>query len=131
MPRKPPTACRYSGCPNLCDAGQTYCFEHHKERAAVYDRERGSAIQRGYGSEWQKYSRSFLQKNPFCVGCGQRATQVDHIIPAKPGNPLFWDPSNHEQMCNSCHSRKTASKDGGFGNKPKGEGGKNLYSSGR
>ncbi|KAE8545359.1 hypothetical protein F6453_2331 [Marinobacter nauticus] len=29
---------------------------------------------------------------------------------------LFWDDSNWQALCHSCHSEKTASEDSGFGN---------------
>jgi 5-methylcytosine-specific restriction protein A len=29
---------------------------------------------------------------------------------------LFWNRSNWQSLCHSCHSRKTASEDGGWGN---------------
>ena len=42
--------------------------------------------------------------------------EVDHIIPAKPDESLFWQSSNHQALCKPCHSEKTATEDGGFGN---------------
>jgi 5-methylcytosine-specific restriction protein A len=43
------------------------------------------------------------------------ATEVDHIVPVARGGALLdWD--NLQSMCHGCHSRKTASEDGGFGN---------------
>jgi 5-methylcytosine-specific restriction protein A len=43
---------------------------------------------------------------------------VDHIKPVSgPGDPLFWEPTNHQALCQSCHSIKTAREDGAFGNK--------------
>jgi len=45
------------------------------------------------------------------------STVVDHIQPVKgPEDPAFWDPRNHQALCRSCHSAKTAARDGGFGN---------------
>jgi 5-methylcytosine-specific restriction protein A len=29
---------------------------------------------------------------------------------------LFWDQSNWQPLCHTCHSKKTAREDGGFGN---------------
>jgi 5-methylcytosine-specific restriction protein A len=29
---------------------------------------------------------------------------------------LFWDRSNWQGLCHPCHSAKTATEDGGFGN---------------
>jgi 5-methylcytosine-specific restriction protein A len=48
--------------------------------------------------------------------CGKAtATDVDHIRRVSGADdPLFWDASNHQPVCHSCHSRKTATMDGGF-----------------
>ncbi|MGY6410502.1 MAG: HNH endonuclease [Alkalilacustris sp.] len=40
---------------------------------------------------------------------------MDHATPHKGGRKLFWDRSNWAPMCASCHGRKTARHDGGFG----------------
>nr|DAE96978.1 MAG TPA: HNH endonuclease [Caudoviricetes sp.] len=45
------------------------------------------------------------------------ATEVDHIIPHRGDQKLFWDMSNWQALCHNCHSAKTAREDGGFGNK--------------
>lgn len=49
---------------------------------------------------------------------------VDHIIPHKGDQSLFWDQMNWESLCARCHGLKTATEDGGFGReaKPKREG---------
>jgi 5-methylcytosine-specific restriction protein A len=44
-----------------------------------------------------------------------RATELDHIIPHKGNNELFWDESNHQGLCKHHHSLKTAKEDGGWG----------------
>ncbi|WEG14915.1 HNH endonuclease [Pullulanibacillus sp. KACC 23026] len=45
---------------------------------------------------------------------------TDHIKPVSgPNDPLFWDPNNHQALCVSCHSTKTAKEDGGFGRRKK------------
>ena len=40
---------------------------------------------------------------------------VDHIkaISSK-DDPMFWKADNHQGLCWSCHSNKTATEDGGF-----------------
>ncbi|NMC30742.1 MAG: HNH endonuclease [Pelolinea sp.] len=42
------------------------------------------------------------------------ATDVDHKVPLSSGGTHA--DTNLEGMCHSCHSRKTALNDGGFGN---------------
>jgi 5-methylcytosine-specific restriction protein A len=77
-----------------------------------------------YGRDWQKLRSRHLAKYPLCVECGintqkHRNANVDHIIPHKSDMKLFKDPKNLQTLCHSCHSRKTAKHDGGFGNRRK------------
>ena len=82
---------------------------------------RPSAAKRGYGYKWDKARKRYLAKNPLCVYCKRYhdqvrpATCVDHIIPHKGDPGLFWGVENWQGLCGSCHSRKTAREDGGFG----------------
>src|SRR5690625_1775361 len=53
-----------------------------------------------------------LQRDNFqCVWCGilltltKRSHAVDHIKPHKSDPALFWDLSNLQSLCASCHSR--------------------------
>ena len=43
------------------------------------------------------------------------ANVVDHIVPHKGNEALMWDESNYQSLCKTCHDRKTATDDGGFG----------------
>ena len=84
--------------------------------------QRESAARRGYGSAWQKARLQYLMINPLCVDCEAEnrivsAIVVDHIVPHKGDNELFWDRSNWQGLCKTHHSRKTATQDGGFGNR--------------
>jgi 5-methylcytosine-specific restriction protein A len=79
-------------------------------RNQCYEKQRGTASQRGYGGNWQAYRKLFLANNPLCVECDrpEPATDVDHIVPVSGSDdPLFWDSENHQALCHSCHSRKT------------------------
>lgn len=44
------------------------------------------------------------------------ASVVDHRIPHRGDMTLFWDSSNWQSMAKTCHDKKTAREDGGFGN---------------
>lgn len=44
------------------------------------------------------------------------AVEVDHIVPHRGDPALMWDSDNWQALCKHCHSVKTASEDGGFGN---------------
>lgn len=97
----------------------------HKPRGAPstaqnrkdYDQARGTATQRGYDSRWRKARATFLAHHPLCVACLDEgrtvaANEVDHIIPHRGNMGLFWDKTNWQALCKSCHSRKTALEGG-------------------
>mgnify|MGYP003152916879 CR=1 FL=1 len=110
-----------SGDPASEDLKQMRAASLRDERAAsasVYNKERGSAASRGYGSRWRRLRRMVLNRQPLCVRCGAPATDVDHIMPRAAGGDDSFE--NLQGMCKSCHSRKTASEDGGWGRKSKG-----------
>jgi len=77
-----------------------------------------SATQRGYTGDWARASRAYRKENPLCVRCKAEgrltpATQVDHIKPWRGDRELFWDISNWQSLCASCHSLKTNHEDRG------------------
>lgn len=80
---------------------------------------RPNAAARGYDAEWQVLRAAHLATHPYCVVCGIAATTVDHIKPHRGDDELRLDPDNLQSTCTSCHSSKTASRDGGFGNRRK------------
>ncbi len=110
--------CSRAGCFGVVDdAGQ--CNNGHGKAKPVDTRTR-NASQRGYGWRWAKASRAFRQSNPWCAECERngivtRCNVVDHIVPHKDDQTLFWDQANWQALCKPCHDRKTATEDGGFG----------------
>jgi 5-methylcytosine-specific restriction enzyme A len=115
MPYAAPHPCAHPGCPKLTHDRR--CREHRREEWKEQDRNRPSAVARGYGSEWRKASRQFLRENPLCAECLKtgrlRPSEVtDHIVPHKGNMTLFWDSANWQPLCWRCHSRKTAKEDG-------------------
>lgn len=114
MPYRPRKPCHHPGCPNLTEG--MYCTLHQPQHKP--DTQRPSAHRRGYTKRWQTASKSFLLHHPFCVRCRQQgrltpATVVDHIIPHRGDQKLFWDESN---------DRKTWTEDRfvsyGYGSQP-------------
>lgn len=96
--------------------------QHTNRIADLYVRP--SANERGYTHRWRDYAVNYLEANPLCVMCLANgltvASQcVDHIVPHKGDQELFWNPENHQALCLECHNRKTAKEDGAFGNKVK------------
>lgn len=56
------------------------------------------------------------EAHPLCVQCAKqgkyvRATVVDHIIPHRGDQKLFWDQNNWQALCKSCHDKKTLTED--------------------
>ena len=106
--------------PRICSCGLkvahgAVCICRQRRKAEA-DRARPGARQRGYDSRWDKARRTFLRANPWCACCGNRATHVDHIVAHGGDQRLFWNKDNWQPLCQACHSRKTAARDGGFGN---------------
>ena len=100
-----------------------------------------SAAKRGYDRAWKRTSDAYLAENPLCVdphgdhivrvrdeytgeyrdvSVAVEATDVDHIIPHCNDMGLFYDWDNLQSLCHACHGKKTATEDGGFGNRKKG-----------
>jgi 5-methylcytosine-specific restriction protein A len=77
------------------------------------DRHRPSAARRGYGRRWRKARAAFLAQHPLCAACRVQgrvvaATVVDHIVPHRGDQKLFWDETNWAPACKPCHDAKTA-----------------------
>lgn len=73
-----------------------------------YDRERGTARQRGYTSKWDKASAAFLKRHTICPACEaagilQRSEVTDHIVPHKRDQKLFWERKNWQPCCRWHH----------------------------
>ncbi len=113
MTRKSLSTCVVKGCPTL--TRDSKCPEHRREA----DRKRGTASERGYGYEWRKIRKAYLERHPICQdreGCIAPATDVDHID----GEGPFGDNSdeNLRALCHSHHSRRTARDQKGGWNRP-------------
>lgn len=71
---------------------------------------------------WRKGRAKHLRDNPLCVSCKQIgkiavAQVVDHIKPHKGNEELFFNEGNWQSLCKPCHDAKTATQDGGYGNR--------------
>jgi 5-methylcytosine-specific restriction protein A len=74
---------------------------------------RPNAYRRGYNRRWQRARKHYLQRHPLCVTCQTvdetvAATVVDHIIPHRGDQELFWNQGNWQSLCKRCHDKKTA-----------------------
>ena len=70
---------------------------------------RPTASQRGYDAKWRILRAAFLKKHPRCKVCGERATDVDHIVPRSRGGSDKW--ANLQPLCSKCHKIKTGAHD--------------------
>ena len=57
-----------------------------------------------------------LHSHSLCVECEKQgkltqATVVDHIVPHRGDQKLFWDESNWQPLCKPCHDKKTWNED--------------------
>lgn len=124
MPLRPKKPCNAQGC-NVLTRNPRYCDDHadigKSAEAKRKERRRETSAQRGYSYKWQQARKAYLTKHPLCVECERQglvvaATDLDHVVPHKGDMGVFWDSSNWQSLCHPCHSRKTASEDGGWGN---------------
>lgn len=63
-------------------------------------------------------------EHPLCEECKKNgavkaATVVDHALPHKGNEDLFWDESNWQALCKECHDKKTAKEDDRWGKQVK------------
>ena len=113
MPYRPSVPCKHPMCSELVPYGcGPYCYKHK----AVHQSDRDSASKRGYNRHWQKARVRYLHSHPLCVECKKvgrltQATVVDHIVPHRGDQKLFWDESNWQPLCKPCHDKKTWNED--------------------
>ena len=120
MTQAPKRPCQGKGgrCPHLTE--RNYCDRCRPghSRAA-----RASANDRGYDQRWRVYTAWYKRLYPLC-GMTSRAkgptgdsvcirttlaSDVDHIVPVvSRDDPEFYNGENHQALCHSCHSKKTA-----------------------
>lgn len=90
------------------------------KRPKTASESRPSSCKRGYGRPWRKAAKEFLRQpgNRLCVQCGAigqhvPATIVDHIVPHRDDQALFWDERNWQPLCRPHHDLKTLREDVG------------------
>lgn len=78
-----------------------------------------SSSERGYSWKWQQARKIYLQEHPLCIMCADEghvvvATVVDHIIPHRGDQTLFWRQSNWRAVCRPHHDSDAQKKDHEF-----------------
>ena len=112
MPHRPNVPCKHPGCARLVPYGRAYCDEH----AQAHRGDGRTTTEKGYTRRWQQARDRFLKTHPLCVRCQAAgkltpATVVDHIVPHRGDQVLFWDQNNWQALCKPCHDRKTMTED--------------------
>lgn len=104
MPSKPLKPCAYPGCHRLVTSGR--CAVHRRlSQPTPAKREMDKRYNR---AAWLRARDAWLEDHPYCVECGSpEKLHVDHSIPHRGDWQLFWDTSNWQTLCHSCHSKKT------------------------
>jgi 5-methylcytosine-specific restriction protein A len=112
MPVAAKRRCLHPGCRVLVSPSEGgRCAEHRRVVERVHDDRRGSSSERGYNHRWQKARATYLRSHPLCVMCQAQgrltpATVVDHIIPHRGDQTLFWaTDTNWQSLCATCHSK--------------------------
>lgn len=105
MTRRPPHLCP---CNVIVPHGERCRCQQNadRERKASHDRRRPSARARGYDHNWRKARLEYLTAHPQCAmpACDQPATTVDHVIPHRGDQALFWNRANWQPLCTRCHN---------------------------
>lgn len=114
--------CLGVNCTNRVPSGPgAYCETCRPKTQAV---RRGSAVERGYDARWTREAKRFLRQFPLCgmrpggqasvmSECHARgwvtpAVLVDHVVPQRGDQALFWDrEGNWQALCRECHDAKT------------------------
>jgi 5-methylcytosine-specific restriction protein A len=113
--------CARPGCAVLLPLGVSYCSKHQAEadevrrkrnaRADGRRRARSDNAWRGWYklAKWAKLRKAVLDDQPHCVMCLERgrfvlANVVDHIRPHRGDWSLFFDRTNLQSLCETCHN---------------------------
>jgi 5-methylcytosine-specific restriction protein A len=87
--------------------------------SASWRKDRRKTAERGYGHRWRVARADFLRQpeNALCRYCARsgRVTEakvVDHIVPHEGDEALFWDRTNWQPLCKTCHDTIKAQEEG-------------------
>lgn len=122
MPRKPAKPCLYPHCPALTHNHTGYCEKHQPAPNTYRKPDYRPSIYTRYGPEWKRIRARVLREN----GIPKNQWHLYNVDHRPTYNPAV-EPDHNKYalvpMLKSDHSKKTASQDGGFGNKKRGGGG--------
>ena len=126
-PYASPHPCSAPGCRTLVPSGQgSRCPAHLQAFRAVQDRGRKADPVRQasiiglYGSaEWKRLRAEVLGEQGICVvvGCGERATELDHVRSLRDGGPAL-ERANVQGLCRRHHAAKGTRAGERYGRRP-------------
>lgn len=112
------TICHKHGCYRTAVEGKHFCAGHIRleanwGRRPCPERKSSRAWHGLYGTKrWKRERLEFLRENPFCAVCGRPAEVVDHIVPHRGDEAVFFDQRNWQPLCREHHGRKTMAETG-------------------
>lgn len=88
--------------------------EQQRKREFDEHRRKREPVRIYHTRRWRNFRLHYLSRHPLCVACQAEgrttaASNLDHIKRIEEGGAV-WDEENLQALCQSCHSRKTASE---------------------
>ena len=121
MPSSTASICRT--CSKRTVLGTSYCADHSEaQHKAEYEAARATLEHRKMynTARWRLVRANVLRTQPLCAECGHRAAQVvHHVVDAvawMAKGESFFDRTNLQGLCTSCHNVHTA-RTAGWGRK--------------
>lgn len=105
MPRKPPSPCKFPGCPKATNRKSGYCLPHEeKVSSQKYAEDREKGIKRSYTTRERKASKMHLREYPLCDICQQDGrTVAAEIVHHRDLDHSNYDEENLQSLCKHCH----------------------------
>lgn len=99
--------CSFPCCSSFAMDGSCYCEKHYKPRVPFEGAVRANeALYRT--ARWRALRNKVLEAEPYCCVCGSTVDlTVDHKIPPRGDEELFFDFYNLQVLCRDCHRIKT------------------------
>lgn len=111
--------CRFCGCNKYRMEGHNFCKDHlWYEEQKKEERERKRKESQDFSKfersnpfyntwRWKTMRKTFIGSHPYCEICGGMSEVVDHIIPPRGDEEMFFNTDNLQALCKSCHDAKT------------------------
>ena len=103
--------CTYAGCKTLIDK-RGYCPEHVDKKPLPFA---GAARSKPLysSSKWTALKSKLITADSCCCVCGTKEKlHLDHIVPHRGSEELFFNEDNLQVLCEACHRVKTAQEIG-------------------